>query len=61
MLPSYMQAFLDAGAVVRPATTGNAGLKPIPGSTSVATVGLLLTVLLIAVGRRLTAAHRGRE
>lgn len=53
-LPAHMQAFIDAGAVIQPAASGNAGLAgdaalP-PGAPLV-----LATLLLLAAGRRLTA------
>lgn len=55
-LPGYMQSFLDAGAVIQPAGSGNAGLKGSRTSPP-ATVTALTTILFLAAARRLTAGR----
>lgn len=56
-LADYMQAFLDADAVLQPATSGNAGIKSTPATGLPELAGLLAALLLIATGRRSTAGQ----
>ena len=55
-LPAYMQAFLNAGAVVQPAADGNAGLRDNATAPPIALL-LLATLALLAGGRRMTAGR----
>jgi hypothetical protein len=54
-LPDYMQAFLDAGAVIQPSASGNAGLAPSRAASKAEVLILLVgAALLVGTTRRIT-------
>jgi hypothetical protein len=54
-LPDYMQAFLDAGAVIQPSASGNAGLAPSRAASKAEVLVLLVgAALLVGTTRRIT-------